>query len=132
MKHEQLLVQYGMVRAGGLRQMELRAELEAGASKLDESRARLSEIKRRSDEDIARLRQELREAALEREGHELEIAALREKIRSLEMLTRNAVTSEDIERRFRNVVDQSRKVDRLLDGIAGGRKPDGRKPEPEH
>src|SRR4051794_29525634 len=28
MKHEQLLVQYGMVRAGGLRLMELRAQVE--------------------------------------------------------------------------------------------------------
>ena len=43
-------------------------------------------------------------AELELEGRGLEIAALREKIRGLEMLTRNAVTNETIERQVRGRV----------------------------
>src|SRR5215831_7699487 len=37
MKHEQLLVQYGMVRAGGLRVLEMQTELEAKRRQLDEA-----------------------------------------------------------------------------------------------
>ena len=42
-----------------------------------------------------------------------EIAALQEKVRALEMLTRNAATNESIEEQFEQVMDQSRRVERL-------------------
>ena len=50
---------------------------------------------------------------LEQHGRGLELSALREKIRALEMLTRNAVTNDSIEKRFSEVMEQARRVDRL-------------------
>ena len=110
MKHEQLLVQYGMVRAGGLRAMELQAELEARSKQIEATR---EELECRLAGETARLRKQLREARLELEGRALEIHALQEKVRALEMMTRNAVTNENIEKQFSRVLDQSRRVDRL-------------------
>ena len=42
-----------------------------------------------------------------------QISALEEKVRALEMVTRNAVTNESVERQFSRVMDQTRRVDRL-------------------
>ena len=74
MKHEQLLVQYGMVRAGGLRSMELKADLEARC---------------------------------------LEIDALQEKVKALEMMARNAVTTETIDSQLQRIREQTRRVEDL-------------------
>ena len=49
-----------------------------------------------------------RDAAMEWYGKAVE--ALREKLRSVEMLSRNQETNESIEQQFREVMDQSRKV----------------------
>jgi hypothetical protein len=113
MKHEQLLVQYGMVRAGGLRAMELKGELEAERKQFE---ALQHQLEQRLLNETARLRRQLREAQLELEGRALEISALQEKVRGLEMLTRNAVTNETIEKQFSRVMAQSRRVDRLSAG----------------
>ena len=43
----------------------------------------------------------------------VEAAALREKVRGLEMLTRNRVTNEEIDRQFEDVLAQIRRVDRM-------------------
>jgi hypothetical protein len=106
MKHEQLLVQYGMVRSGGLRVLEMQTELETRRRHLEDAQA---EIAREAGD----LRKRLREAELELEGRRIESAALREKVRGLEMLTRNRVTNETIDRQFSDVIDQLRRVDRL-------------------
>lgn len=138
MKHEQLLVQYGMVRAGGLRAVELQAEVEAKRVEVQQCREEIALLKERSQRENAVLRQRLRESELECEGRALEVAALREKVRALEMLTRNAVTSETIERQFVAVREQMRLVDRLSENTpleprsAGNRFPADRGPEPEH
>ena len=113
MKHEQLLVQYGMVRTTGLRAMEVQAELERRDRELESAGARIAGLERESRRKRERQGQELREARLELEGRALEIAALREKVRALEMLTRNAVTNESIEEQFQQVMSQSRRVERL-------------------
>jgi hypothetical protein len=113
MKHEQLLVQYGMVRAAGTRMLELRAELESKQRALDESRTRAEGLKRRLEEETARLEGRLREAELEREGRGLEIAALKEKVRGLEMFTRNARTSASVEQQYREIMEQARRVERV-------------------
>ena len=113
MKHEQLLVQYGMVRAGGLHAMELKGELEAERKQFE---ALQHQLEQRLLNDTARLRRQLREAQLELEGRALEISALQEKVRGLEMLTRNAVTNETIEKQFSRVMAQSQRVDRLSAG----------------
>lgn len=113
MKHEQLLVQYGMIRAAGVRSMELQNKLEKAAIQL----AKLSGGQARQDRAQAlhteQLEKQLREAHLELEGRALEIAALEEKTRALEMLTRNAMTTESIDKQFGDVMDQSRLIERL-------------------
>lgn len=121
MKHEQLLVQYGMVRAGGLRAVELQADLEARRGEIERCREELSLLKERFARETAALRQRIREADLELEGRAMEIAALREKLRAFEMLARNAVTSETIESQFAAVRKQMRVVGDLSG--AGPREP---------
>jgi hypothetical protein len=113
MKHEQLLVQYGMVRAGGLRVLEMQAELDARRRQIEESQAETVRVKERLASEAGELRRRLREAELELEGRRVEAAALREKVRGLEMLTRNTVTNEQIDRQFDDVMDQMRRVERL-------------------
>lgn len=113
MKHEQLLVQYGMIRAGGARLLELRAELVANRRQMEEARTRVERLRRESTQETARLKRLLHQSELEREGRGLEIAALEEKVRALEMLTRNARTTETVEQQFRDVLEQKRRVEQL-------------------
>lgn len=113
LKHEQLLVQYGMVRAGGLRAIELQAELEETKAELARARSTLEEADTRIEREKQGLRKDLRSARLELEGRAIEISALREKVRALEMLTRNAETNETIEKQFKDVLAQKRRVDQL-------------------
>lgn len=113
MKHEQLLVQYGMVRAGGLRVLELQTELTSRRRQLDDAQAEIARVKERLAREAGELRKSLREAELELEARRVEAAALREKVRGLEMLTRNTVTNEAIDRQFADVMEQVRRVDRL-------------------
>lgn len=113
LKHEQLLVQYGMVRAGGLRAIGLQAELEQAKEQVLEARQALEQAEQHRLETTKGLRKDLRGARLELEGRAIEIAALREKVRALEMLTRNAETSETIERQFKDVMEQKQRVEKL-------------------
>lgn len=124
MKHEQLLVQYGMVRVGGMRVMELRAELDSKRRELAASETRVRELTRRFNEETERLKSTLRRVEFEHEGRGLEVGALREKVRALEMLTRNSTRTESIEQQFSEVLDQIRKVDR-----AGGESPAAVRPD---
>jgi len=113
LKHEQLLVQYGMVRTGGLRMLEMQTELESRRRQIEDAQAENTRVKERLAREAGELRKRLREAELELEGRRVEAAALREKVRGLEMLTRNSVTNEEIERQFDDVMAQMRRVDRL-------------------
>jgi len=113
LKHEQLLVQYGMVRAGGLRVLEMQSELESRRRQVEDAQAENTRVKERLAVEAGDLRRRLREAELELEGRRIETAALREKVRGLEMLTRNNVTNEAIERQYADVMAQMRRVDRL-------------------
>lgn len=113
MKHEQLLVQYGMVRAGGLRVMELQAELESRQERLETAESQVGRLREQLKRGTADLRQSLEEAQQELEGRDLEISALEEKVRALEMMTRNAVTNETIEKQFDRIKDQARRVEEL-------------------
>jgi hypothetical protein len=113
MKHEQLLVQYGMVRAGGMRVLELRAELEAKQRELEASERRIAELRRTFQRETSRLKQLLRRVELEQEGRGLEVAALREKVRGLEMLTHRGAPERTFEKQCSEVMQQIRRVDRL-------------------
>ncbi|HXV75851.1 MAG TPA: helix-turn-helix domain-containing protein [Candidatus Polarisedimenticolaceae bacterium] len=113
MKHEQLLVQYGMVRAGGLRAMEIRAELDRTQQQLDRAGQESARVQRALRDANSRLESDLREARLELEGRQLVIAALEEKTRALEMLTRNAVTNEALDVQLEELRQQRLRVDDL-------------------
>ena len=139
LKHEQLLVQYGMVRAGGLRVLEMQTELEARRRQIEDAQAENLRVKERLAREAGDLRKRLREAELELEGRRIEAAALREKVRGLEMLTRNSVTNEEIDRQFSDVMEQMRRVDRLTAEAeindpppARPWPPRGPNPDPEH
>lgn len=116
LKHEQLLVQYGMMRAGGMRAIELRDQLEERTEELDRRTAELRSLQARRDADVAALEKSVREANFELEGRSLEIAALQEKVRALELLTRNQVTNESIDDQYRNLVRQLHRVERHASG----------------
>ena len=116
MKHEQLLVQYGMVRAAGAKVLELRADVEEKQRRLEDAQDRAATLGRRLTEETSRLERQLRESELEQEGRGLEIAALEEKVRGLEMFTRNARTSATVEQKYREIMDQTRRVERLSSG----------------
>jgi len=62
LKHEQLLVQYGMVRAGGLRAIELRAETDEQRQRLQTLEKELAEIRDRSREKQRELHRELHQS----------------------------------------------------------------------
>ena len=139
LKHEQLLVQYGMVRAGGLRVLEMQAELETRRREIEDAQAENLRVKERLAREAGDLRKRLREAELELEGRRIEAAALWEKVRGLEMLTRNSVTNEEIDRQFSDVMAQMRRVDRLTAEAAVNDPqparpwpPLGPHPDPEH
>jgi hypothetical protein len=113
MKHEQLLVQYGMIRSAGLRVMELQAELEIARKKADRARTELERMREQMRDRCAELEGEGRRGRLELEARAVEIDALRSKVKTLELLTRNAVTNETIDRQFGRILDQARRVDAL-------------------
>jgi len=113
MKHEQLLVQYGMVRAAGLRVLDLQGELDTRRRQLEDSLAEIARLKEKPHRELGVLKKKLAQIELELEGRHLQIAALKEKIRGLEMLTRNSITTETIERQFSEVVEQIQRVDDL-------------------
>lgn len=113
MKHEQLLVQYGMVRVGGMRVLELRSELEAKRRELEASEARIARLRQKFRDETTRLKKLLRRVELEQQGRGLEVAALREKVRGLEMLTRNSATNATIEKQFSDVMEQMRRIDHM-------------------
>jgi hypothetical protein len=131
MKHEQLLVQYGMVRAGGLRVLELRAELDDHHKRAADAESALERARREHDRRTAELTRNLREAQLELEGRRLEIDALQEKVRALEMLTRNAVTNETIDAQFRRLLEQAERVEALQEESASWRS-SGPSESPDH
>jgi hypothetical protein len=113
MKHEQLLVQYGMVRVGGQKMLEYKAEAERLADSLKEIEAGARTDRERYAREVGYLKKHMREAELEIEAKNQDVAALREKVRMLELLSRNAITSESIERQFLQVFEKRREVDEL-------------------
>lgn len=99
MKHERLLVQYGMIRAGGVKLLEARAEVEAKDSLLAEREKEIREMRERTERETTFLQNHLREAEIEIEDRNIEIALLQEKVRRLEMMAAStqAVRSFDDE-----------------------------------
>jgi hypothetical protein len=113
MKHEQLLVQYGMVRAAGMKVMDLQAELESRDRKQTEDERSMTRLREQLARETALLSKRLRQAELELESKRIEIATLKEKSRELELMARNAATTASVERQFSDVQDQVHRVHRL-------------------
>lgn len=113
MKHEQLLVQYGMVRVGGQRMMEYKVEAERLGEALRAAESGAREEGEKTGREIAFLKKHLREAELEIETKNQEIAALRERVRMLELLNRNAITNESIEQQFVKVFDKRLELEEM-------------------
>lgn len=138
MKHEQLLVQYGMVRAGGLRLLELRGELDVTKEALARYEGEIAALRERSSRETAVVRKKLRETELALEGRSLEVAALREKLRGLETIARRPAGPAALEGRFSEVAEQIRRVERLESRRSGESSdpppwaPKPRPEEPEH
>jgi hypothetical protein len=115
MKHEQLLVQYGMLRAGGLRAMQPRSDLQAKQRSLAAARDGLERSEKRHEQERSQLREQLRAAELELAGRRLEIDALQQKVKTLEMMTRNAVTNESLDDQLRKLYEQSDRVRKITE-----------------
>jgi len=123
MKHEQLLVQYGMVRVGGARLFEYKAEAEQTRSELDGARRQLRDFEESSHEEVADLQARLRRAELRLQERDEELRVLRSKLRTMELAARNATATESVERRFLDVMDKERAVEGLRgDGEPGPRR----------
>lgn len=125
MKHERLLVQYGMVRASGVKMLEARADLEAKDSLLSEREREIREIKERSEREIGFLQNHLRQAEIEIEDRNIEIALLQEKLRRLEMAAAGAEVVRSFDEEVRTI--QDREVRSINPGTAVPKLPDIRK-----
>lgn len=113
MKHEQLLVQYGMVRVGGQKLMEYKSEAERLDQELGEVRDSAKSERDRYAQEVGFLKKHLRQAELEIEQRNQEIAALQEKVRILELLSRNAIMTESIEHQFLKVLDKRLELEEM-------------------
>ena len=130
MKHEQLLVQYGMIRSAGLRVMELQADLEVARKNVARAREDVDRTRGQMRDRCAELEKEGRRDRRELDSRKLEVEALHSKIKALELLTRNAVTNEAIDRQFEQVVEQVRRVDALSSADDPRQPPPGKWPDP--
>lgn len=114
MKHEQLLVQYGMIRASGQRLFEFREEAERQSEEVRRAGEQLRELQDRYAREIGFLKRHMRQAELEIEEKNQQITTLRQKLQVHELLTRNAITSESIERKFRRIFESERRVEAMI------------------
>jgi hypothetical protein len=113
MKHERLLVQYGMVRAGGRKLLEYRAEAEMKEALLAEREVEIREIRERSEKEIGFLQHHLRQAEIEIEDRNIEINLLQEKVRRLEMATAGASAIRSFDEQVRNFREKEEQLSRL-------------------
>jgi len=81
MKHEQILVQYGMIRAGGQKLLEFKADSEAKSEEILRHQERYQALRQRALKEIALLRKRLREAEIALEERRIEVAVLEERMR---------------------------------------------------
>ncbi|MEW5807598.1 MAG: helix-turn-helix domain-containing protein [Acidobacteriota bacterium] len=113
MKHEQLLVQYGMVRASGKRLIELKAESEMNEQIFHEQMERMKATLKKYQDEIEFLKKHLRLAELEMEEKNSKIRELKDRINLLELVSRNAITTENIERQFMEIYSKQEKIKQM-------------------
>jgi hypothetical protein len=81
MKHEQILVQYGMIRAGGQKLLEFKADAEAKSEEIRRHEERYEALRQRAMKEIALLRKRVRESEIALEERRIEVAVLEERLR---------------------------------------------------
>jgi excisionase family DNA binding protein len=113
MKHEQILVQYGMIRAGGQKLLEYKADAEAKAEELAKAGERYQMLRRRAAGEIKFLRRHLREAEIEIEDRNIEIVLLQEKIKRLEMAAAGAASIDTFDQKVVEIRHKERTIAQL-------------------
>lgn len=81
MKHEQILVQYGMIRAGGQKLLEFKADAEQKTEELQRQQERYQGLRQRALKEIGLLRKQLREMEIVLEERNIAIAVLEERVK---------------------------------------------------
>src|SRR6267378_1526094 len=98
LKHEQILVQYGMIRAGGQKLFEYKAVAEARDDEVKKAEDRYQSLRARALKEIQFLRKHLREAEIEVEERNIEITLLHEKVKRLEAAAAHAATADSFDK----------------------------------
>src|SRR3989338_6382979 len=113
MKHEQILVQYGMIRAGGQKLLEDKAAAETREEDLRQAEDRYQALRSRAVREIQFLRKHLREAEIEVEERNIEITLLQEKIKRLEMAAAHAATVDTFDRSLVEIRQKERDISQM-------------------
>jgi excisionase family DNA binding protein len=113
MKHEQILVQYGMIRAGGQKLLEYKADAEAKEESLRGAEARFQALRARAAKEIKFLRRHLREAEIEIEDRNIEITLLQEKIKRLELAAAGVATIQSFDSDVTEIREKERTIAQL-------------------
>jgi len=100
MKHEQLLVQYGMLRVSGMQVHEVRQAAERRAGNAQRVADELSRARDRHAKEIGLLKARLRQAELLLAERDEEIAKLRQELRRQEVIARNASRASAFDAEF--------------------------------
>ena len=113
MKHEQLLVQYGMIRAGGQKLLEYKAEADSRIEDVRRAEERYQRLRSRAVQEIGVLRKRLRQAEAQIEERNIEITLMQEKLKRLEMAAAEAATHEGFETRIGEIREKVRTIAEL-------------------
>ena len=113
MKHEQLLVQYGMIRAGGQKLLEYKADAEAKEQDLGRAQQRYEALRARAVKEIRFLRKHMRQAEIEIEDRNIEIVLLQEKIKRLEMAAAGAASIDTFDQKVGEIRRKERDIQEL-------------------
>ena len=110
MKHEQILVQYGMIRAGGQKLLEYKAAAESREDDLRRAEDRYQALRSRAVKEIQFLRKHMREAEIEVEERNIEITLLQEKIKRLEAAAAHAATDDSFDKNLVEIRQKERDI----------------------
>ncbi|MEE9217613.1 MAG: helix-turn-helix domain-containing protein [Acidobacteriota bacterium] len=95
MKHEQMLVQFGMIRASGQKLLDFKAEVDLKNEEVKHKNHEIQDLKRRIIKEVDFLTRHLREAEIEIEEKNFQVALLKEKVRNLELILTSPEADED-------------------------------------
>ncbi len=127
MKHEQLLVQYGMIRAGGQKLLEYKADAESKDEALAGAEERYQALRARAIKEIRFLRKHLRQAEIEVQDRNIEIVLLQEKIKRLDRAAAGAAVPEGLDKQVGDIRSKERAIARM-EAAAGTAAADGGAP----